>query len=95
VVGLDPALFGERSPFQLSSGEMRRVAFAIAVSLAPRLLLLDEPASGLDAAGRRVLADLIAMRTMAGAGVVLASHDPDHLHSACDRVVTIENGRVL
>ncbi len=95
AVDLDPAVFAERSPFQLSVGEMRRVALAIAESLAPRLLLLDEPASGLDAAGRRVLADLIAARTAAGAAVVLASHDPKDLLGVCDRVVTIGNGRAL
>ena len=95
AVGLDPAVFAGRSPFQLSAGEMRRVALAIAESLAPQLLLLDEPASGLDTVGRRVLADLIAARAAAGAAVILASHDSKDLSGLCDRLVTIENGRAL
>jgi energy-coupling factor transport system ATP-binding protein len=95
AVGLDPAVFAERSPFQLSAGEMRRVALAIAESLAPQLLLLDEPSSALDTAGRRVLARLVAARTAAGAAAVLASHDSKDLVGICDHLVTIENGRAL
>jgi energy-coupling factor transport system ATP-binding protein len=95
AVGLDPASFAGRSPFQLSAGEMRRVAFAIAAALEPGLLLLDEPASGLDDAGRRVLVDLVAARTRAGAAVLLASHDAGLLEALCDRVVTIGSGRAV
>lgn len=94
-VGLEPEEFAERSPFQLSSGEMRRVAFAIAESLAPRLLLMDEPASGLDAAGRDALDALIAARLREGSAVVIASHDRAHLQSTCDRVVRLEAGRAF
>jgi ABC-type glutathione transport system ATPase component len=84
----------ERSPFQLSFGEMRRVAFAIAHALAPDLLLLDEPASCLDRAGRDVLDALVAARTDAGAAVVIVSHDPVSLAHRCDRVLALEGGRV-
>jgi energy-coupling factor transport system ATP-binding protein len=92
-VSLEPGVFGARSPFQLSLGEMRRVAFAIAASLGPDLLLLDEPASCLDRAGCAVLDALIDARTRAGAAVVVASHDPAHLGRVCDRLVTIQDGR--
>ncbi len=91
AVGLDPASAG-RSPFQLSFGEMRRVAFAIAHAMAPGLLLLDEPASCLDRAGRDVLAGLVGARLDAGASVVVASHELEHLHGLCDRVLALENG---
>jgi len=94
AVGLDPAETMGRSPFQLSFGEMRRVAFAIAHALAPELLLLDEPASCLDRAGRVALAALVRSRLDAGAAVVLASHDPAHLDGLCDRVLTLEGGRL-
>lgn len=92
AVGLDPAETLERSPFQLSFGEMRRVAFAIAHAMAPALLLLDEPASCLDRAGREVLADLVTARVNAGASVVIASHDPAHLDGLTDRIISLENG---
>ncbi len=94
AVGLDAADMLERSPFQLSFGEMRRLAFAIVHAMAPALLLLDEPASCLDRAGRAVLAALVASRLDAGAAVVIASHNPEHLRSLCDRVVVLEGGRV-
>ena len=58
---LDPDQFAARSPFEISFGEMRRVAFAIAFALEPQLLLLDEPASCLDEAGNAVLDDLVAL----------------------------------
>ncbi|MCI0451119.1 MAG: energy-coupling factor ABC transporter ATP-binding protein, partial [Candidatus Latescibacteria bacterium] len=94
TVGLDPAEVMERPPFELSFGEMRRVAFAIAHAIAPDLLLLDEPASCLDRAGRDVLATLVASRLDAGAAVVVASHDRTHLDDLCDRVLTLEDGRL-
>lgn len=94
AVGFDPADVSGRSPFQLSFGEMRRVAFAIAHAMAPDLLLLDEPASSLDRAGRAVLEALVSTRLEAGASVVVASHDPFHLEGLCDRVVQLANGRL-
>ncbi len=95
AVGLDPDDMIERSPFQLSGGEMRRVAFAIAHAMAPALLLLDEPASGLDRAGRDVLASLLTARLDHGGAAVLASHDPNHLAGLCDRVLGLESGRLV
>jgi ABC-type sulfate/molybdate transport systems ATPase subunit len=71
---------------------MRRVAFAIAYALAPKLLLLDEPASCLDRAGRAVLAALVHAHLDAGAAVVIASHDPSHLEGLCDRVLELRDG---
>jgi energy-coupling factor transport system ATP-binding protein len=90
--GLDPRLFLDRMPFSLSLGEMRRVAFAISYALAPKLLLLDEPASCLDRAGRAVLADLVATLRSRGSTVVTASHDARYLRATTDRTLTIENG---
>jgi len=91
-VGLDPGLFLDRSPFSLSLGEMRRLAFAITFALSPKLLFLDEPTSCLDRAGRGVLADLVDALRSRGGTVVVASHDVPYLRAATDRVLTIENG---
>jgi energy-coupling factor transport system ATP-binding protein len=90
--GLDPGTFLERSPFQLSLGEMRRVAFAIAHSLQPQLLLLDEPASCLDAAGRSILNNLIQSRVAASGAVAVASHDMAHLQEVTRRIVSLTPG---
>jgi energy-coupling factor transport system ATP-binding protein len=92
-VGLDPETFADRSPFRLSYGEMRRVAFAVAEALAPALLLLDEPASCLDADGQAAVVDLIERRVRAGGAVIVASHDRAQLEASCDRIVTLEGAR--
>jgi len=89
-VGLEAAHFVTRSPFELSFGEMRRVAFAIAWAMESDLLLLDEPASCLDANGRVILDRLVASAAGRGAGVVIASHD-NHVVHACDRVVDLRH----
>jgi energy-coupling factor transport system ATP-binding protein len=74
-VGLAPEKFLTRSPFSLSFGEMRRVAFAMVLSLRPKFVLLDEPASCLDAPGRIVLDTMIGRLRQEGAAIVAASHD--------------------
>jgi energy-coupling factor transport system ATP-binding protein len=92
--GLDPDVYLAREPLTLSPGEMRRVAFAIAISLEPALLLLDEPTSCLDPAGIRILESLIAGRRASGATTVVASHDASLLAGVCDRVVWLRDGRL-
>ena len=94
AAGLDAAAVVDRMPFELSVGEMRRVAFAIAHALAPELLLLDEPSTSLDDAGRRALHRLVDARIDAGAAVVVASHDRAHLDPFCDRILELEAGRI-
>ncbi len=91
-VGLDPDSFSSRSPFSLSLGEMRRVAFAIALALRPKLLLLDEPNSCLDRAGLEVLARLIADFSARGCAVVMASHDARVLRGMTRRVIDVSDG---
>jgi len=94
-VALEPKIFLDRSPFSLSLGEMRRLAFAIAYALRPRLLLLDEPTSCLDAKGRKILGDLIDRLRSDGTTVVTASHDAAVLYRMMDECWTIQNGRLL
>lgn len=90
-VGLDAGHFAQRSPFELSFGEMRRVAFAIASALDPDLLLLDEPASCLDARGRAVLESLVRHAARRGAAVIVASHERGAA-LACDRTLELKGG---
>jgi energy-coupling factor transporter ATP-binding protein EcfA2 len=93
-VGLDPDVYLPREPLTLSPGEMRRVAFAIAVALQPALLLLDEPSSCLDPAGRRILDSVIINRRENRDTTVVASHDASFLAEVCDRVVWLRDGKV-
>jgi heme ABC exporter ATP-binding subunit CcmA len=79
---------------RLSAGQRRRVALASLLARAPELWLLDEPHAGLDAAARRLLADLVAEAAGGGAAVVLSSHEPDLAAPLADRVVTMSGGRV-
>lgn len=88
-VDLDPDTFMERSPFSLSFGEMRRLAFALVIALRPRLVLLDEPASCLDAAGRDTLATMIDRLANEGAAVVIASHETRTVDRVTDRWLTL------
>jgi energy-coupling factor transporter ATP-binding protein EcfA2 len=88
-VGLDPGRVLEQQPFDLSYGEMRRVAFAVAGALEPALLLLDEPTACLDPEGVALFYDLLDAHRAAGTTVVVASHDRRAL-GACDRVFALE-----
>jgi len=93
-VGLAPELFLDRAPLTLSLGEMRRVAFAIALSLEPEFLLLDEPTSCLDPIGRSVLESILAARRAGGQTTMVASHDASFLAGVCDRVIWLRDGRL-
>jgi molybdate transport system ATP-binding protein len=84
-----------KSVGQLSGGERRRVALGRALLSAPRLLLLDEPLAGLDAALRwRVLPYLRAVREAFGTPMLYVSHDPDEVVALCDEVLLLEAGRI-
>ncbi len=95
-VGLPSRDFRDRMPFSLSFGEMRRVSFAMTLALDPRFLLLDEPASCLDASGWAVLYDLLAHLRGMGRTVVLASHDGARFAHSADRLIELlPGGRLL
>ena len=94
-VGLPADLLG-RVPGQLSGGQRQRVAIARALALQPRLLLLDEPVSALDAANRiQVLDLLVRLRDTTGLGVLFISHDLGSVAGIADRIVVLYRGRVV
>jgi energy-coupling factor transporter ATP-binding protein EcfA2 len=80
---------------RLSTGQRRRTALAVLVARKPRLWLLDEPHSGLDAAGRDLLDDVIREAVGAGTTVVLASHELDRATAIASRAVTVAGGVVV
>jgi len=96
AVGLDPATFGPRSPFTLSGGEMRRVATAGVLAMTPKVLVLDEPAAGLDPRGKaEILGKIRSLHDGAGITVVLITHSMDEAAALASRVVVMDRGRVV
>jgi energy-coupling factor transport system ATP-binding protein len=94
-VGLDPDVFGDRPPETLSGGEARRAALAGILALEARLLVLDEPSSGLDAEGRARLHDVLEELRRDGVAMLVISHDVPFLLAACDRLAVLEEGRIV
>ena len=94
-VGLDLATVGDKSPFELSGGQQRRVAFAGVLAMEPEVLVLDEPMAGLDPAARRDFLELIDRLHRNGLTVVMVSHSMDDLANCCDRIVVMNEGAVF
>ena len=94
-VGLDLAAVGDKSPFELSGGQQRRVAFAGVLAMEPEVLVLDEPMAGLDPAARRDFLELIDRLHREGLTVVMVSHSMDDLANCCDRIVVMNEGTVF
>ena len=94
-VGLDLAAIGDKSPFELSGGQQRRVAFAGVLAMEPEVLVLDEPMAGLDPAARRDFLELIDRLHLDGLTVVMVSHSMDDLANCCDRIVVMNEGAVF
>ena len=95
LVGLDLDAIGERSPFDLSGGQQRRVAFAGVLAMEPELLVLDEPVAGLDPLSRADFLALIARFHARGMTVVMVSHSMEDLAALSDRILVLSEGRVF
>ncbi len=96
IVGLDPARFAHKSPFELSGGEKRRAALAGIIAMKPKYLVLDEPMAGLDPLGRKAILDTIdRLRATLGCAVVMISHSMDDLADRAERVAVLNEGSLL
>ena len=96
TVGLNYAAVKDRSPFELSGGQKRRVAIAGVIVTKPEVLILDEPAAGLDPLGKKELMDLLhAIHGSWCRTVVIVSHDMDEVAENCTRAAVFEGGRVV
>ena len=96
TVGLDFEAVREQSPFELSGGQKRRVAIAGVIVTKPEVLILDEPAAGLDPLGKKELMDLLhAIHGSWCRTVVIVSHDMDEVAENCTRAAVFEGGRVV
>ena len=93
LVGLDDSL-RSASPFNLSGGQKRRVAIAGVLAMNPSILILDEPAAGLDPAGRRSMLELIRGIHESGVTVVMVSHSMDDVGKYCNRLYVLNHGKM-
>lgn len=92
--GLDDAAL-KKSPFELSGGQKRRAAIAGVVAMDPAVLVLDEPAAGLDPLGREeILGGLIAYQKQKNSTMLLISHSMEDIAKYCDRILVLKDGSV-
>ena len=95
-VHLDYEKYSERSPFELSGGQMRRVAIAGVLAMKPAVLILDEPTAGLDPRGRdRILTMLEELHRRENTTIVMVSHSMDDMARLATRLVVMAEGKIL
>ncbi|MEA5093292.1 Energy-coupling factor transporter ATP-binding protein EcfA2 [bioreactor metagenome] len=94
-VGLDYDLFAQRSPFQLSGGQMRRVAIAGVIAMDPDYLVMDEPSAGLDPVSRdAIFAQLMAVFKKRDIAVILITHSMEEAAQYADRLLVMSKGQI-
>ena len=93
TVGLDESYLN-KSPFDLSGGQKRRVAIAGILAMNPDILILDEPTAGLDAQGTNEMMSLFKRINESGKTIILVTHDMNHVLQYCDEVVVMNHGKV-
>ena len=93
-VGLSPEVY-ERSPFDLSGGQMRRVAIAGVLAMEPEILILDEPTIGLDPKGRKEIMQLFANLHKQGLTIILVTHAMDDVANFAEQVLVLEHGHLI
>ncbi|MEG0592812.1 MAG: energy-coupling factor transporter ATPase [Coprobacillus sp.] len=93
LVGLDESYL-DKSPFDLSGGQKRRVAIAGILAMNPDILILDEPTAGLDPQGAKEMLNLFKKINQSGKTVILVSHDMDQVLEYCDDVIVMNKGKV-
>lgn len=85
----------DHSPFELSGGQMRRVAIAGVLAMDPEILILDEPTAGLDPSGRRELMQLVQQLNAEGKTILLITHQMEQVAEYADQVVALNHGKVV
>lgn len=96
AVRLDPRRYGDRSPYELSGGELRRVALAGVLAMRPKILILDEPTAGLDPRGRDQLLELVrSWHRERHLTVLMVSHSMDDVAQLANRLVVLHRGHLV
>lgn len=95
IVGIGKEDF-EKSPLELSGGQKRRVAIAGIIAMQPEILVLDEPAAGLDPQGAKTMMELFRrLNKEKGITVLIVTHNMEHVLEYCDEVVVLEKGEMI
>ena len=93
--GLEPDLL-EKSPFDLSGGQKRRAAIAGIIAMRPELLILDEPAAGLDPRGRdSIFQNIAEYQKKSGSTVLIVSHSMEDMARYCERLIVMSGGKIM
>ena len=96
IVGLDYEELKERSPFELSGGQKRRVAIAGVIAMKPKVLVLDEPTAGLDPQGRdEILSEIQELFKKEAITIILVSHSMEDVAKLVDRILVMDNNRIV
>jgi len=94
IVGLDYETYKDKSPFEISGGQKRRVAIAGVVAMEPKVLILDEPTAGLDPKGRDdILYQIKELHRRLKITVILVSHSMEDVAKVADRIIVMDNGK--
>ena len=95
AVGLDYELFKDKSPFELSGGQKRRVAIAGVIAMNPEVLILDEPTAGLDPGGRDEIFELITkLHKNNNMTIILSSHSMDDMAKLAKNIIVMNHGKI-
>lgn len=94
LVGLDYEKFKDRSPFELSGGQRRRVALAGVLAMRPKILVLDEPTAGLDPRGKSEIMDLVRDIRKSCPTTVMISHNMDEIAEYCNKIAVLSDGKL-
>ena len=94
-VGLDYEQIKDKSPFELSGGQMRRVAIAGVLAMRPEILVLDEPTAGLDPKGKKDIMELIRSLQKSTKIVIMISHNMDEVAKYCNKIALLSNGELV
>ena len=94
LVGISEDLF-DKSPFELSGGQKRRVAIAGIIALEPKILVLDEPTAGLDPKGAKDMMELFNVIHNNGTTIVMVTHNMDNVLKYCSRAIVMSKGEII
>ena len=96
IVGLDYEEYKDKSPFEISGGQKRRVAIAGVVAMQPKVLILDEPTAGLDPKGRDdILSKLVELYNQNDMTIILVSHSMEDVAKVANRIVVMDKGKCI
>lgn len=93
-VGINESYY-EKSPFEISGGEKRRVAIAGIIAIEPKILILDEPTAGLDPKHAKEVMNLFYSLYLKGTSIIIVTHDMDVVLKYCDNVLCLKEGKLL